>query len=132
MIDEIFLRAAVNIKKRYIDLTGDLVKYEKRMQLTKDKLDDAIKKIEEIETAAKARKSEGSNELLNSLMKVLEGVDMEGQSIEKFVDPINKGIEELAIEETELYRRICEKHPGLTEEQIVESVRERLKKENLL
>jgi hypothetical protein len=133
MIDEIFLKAAVNIKKRYFELTGDLAKYESRMMVTKDKLEDAINRIGVIEAEVKNRKNENnSKELLNEILKVLENVDMEGKSIENFIDPINKGIELLAVEETELYRRICEKHPELTENQIVECVKERLKKENLL
>lgn len=132
MIDEIFLVGAVNIKKKYIELTGSLFDYEKRMMVTKAKLDDAIKEIEKIDDEVKNRKSDGSKDLLSELIGVLEKVEIEGQAIENYMDPINKGIEVLAVEETELYRRICERHPELSEAQIVECVRERLKKEGLL
>jgi hypothetical protein len=132
MIKEVFYQAAINIKKRYYELTSDLTKYESRMLATKDKLDDAIASINKIEEVAKKNKGNNSKDLLNELLKVLDNVDQEGKSIENFMDPINKGIELLAVEETELYRRICETHPDLSEQQIVECVKERLKKENLL
>jgi cell division protein ZapA (FtsZ GTPase activity inhibitor) len=132
MIDEVFLVAAVNIKKKYYDLTGNLKDYEQRMQVTKSKLDKAIEDIEKIDAEVKSRKTDGSKDLMAELLSVLENIDNEGRAIENFMDPINKGIEKLAVEEQELYRRICEKHPSLSEAQIVESVKERLKKENLL
>lgn len=132
MIDEVFLVAAVNIKKKYYDLTGNLKDYEQRMQVTKSKLDKAIEDIEKIDAEVKNRKTDGSKDLMAELLSVLENIDNEGRAIENFMDPINKGIEKLAVEEQELYRRICEKHPSLSEAQIVESVKERLKKENLL
>ena len=49
----------------------------------------------------------------------------------KSANPINKEIERLALEEQELYKQICLNHPDLTEDQIVECVKERLLKENL-
>ncbi len=62
--------------------------------------------------------------LLNKLTK-------ETEDLENYINPINSDIEKLAIEEQELFQRIKEKHSNLTEEQIVESVRQRLIQENI-
>jgi hypothetical protein len=57
-------------------------------------------------------------------MKILDDVDDEGKSLENLVSPLNSDIEKLALEEQELYRQIKERHHALTEEQILESVRQ--------
>jgi hypothetical protein len=55
----------------------------------------------------------------------------EGKKLETLIDPINVEIEKLGREEQELYRQIVEHHPELTEDQIVNFVRDRLLKEGL-
>jgi transcriptional regulator len=110
--------------------------YQKKAQKVSDKLDETLARIEEIEKEAKeSRKSKTSSNnteyFLNELMKALQEVDDEGKSLENLVNPLNKEIEKLALEEQELYRKIKEKHFTLTDEQIIESVRDRLIKENL-
>jgi hypothetical protein len=47
------------------------------------------------------------------------------------VEPLNLEIEKLAIEEQELWRNIKEKHYNISEEDIIDSVKERLLRENL-
>jgi len=133
MIDEKFLIAAVNIKKKYINLTSDIDKYHIRAKKTIEKLDFTLKEIENIQSKLKDKKNKNldTNDVLTNMMKIISDIEDEGRSLEKYVDPLNKEIEKLAIEEQELYRKICETHYNLTEDQIVESVRKRLEKENL-
>lgn len=129
-----FLKAAVALKRRYFDLTSDLAKYESRLQMTQSKLQEAIDEVDQIDRAIKDRTNSNidSKTVADNLVKILSKIEEEGLSIEKYINPINKEIEKLAVEEEELYRRICERHNNLSEAQIVESVRQRLKKENLL
>ena len=136
MIDEVFLQNAVRIRRTYLKLSNNMDLYQKKAQQVSDKLDETLDRIEEIEKEAKeSRNSKSSSNnaeyFLNELMKALQEVDDEGKSLESLVDPLNKEIEKLALEEQELFRKIKEKHFTLTEEQIVESVRDRLIKENL-
>lgn len=136
MVDEVFLQNAVRIRRTYLKLSNNMDLYQKKAQQVSDKLDETLVRIEEIEKEAKeSRNSKSSSNnaeyFLNELMKALQEVDDEGKSLESLVDPLNKEIEKLALEEQELFRKIKEKHFTLTEEQIVESVRDRLIKENL-
>jgi chromosome segregation ATPase len=134
MIDEKFLVAAVNIKKKYISLTSDINKYHDRAKKTIEKLDLTLKEIEKIQgkmkESAKNKKLD-SNGVLNTMIKIVSEIEDEGKSLEKYIEPLNKEIEKLAVEEQELYRMICEKHSNLSEDQIVESVKQRLEKESL-
>ena len=134
MIDDKFLVAAVNIKRKYITVTSDIDKYHDRAKKTVEKLDSTLKEIESIKSTMKENamnKKLDSNEVLQSMIRIITEIENEGKSLENYIDPLNKEIEKLAIEEQELYRIICEAHSNLTEEQIVESVKERLIKENL-
>jgi predicted nucleic acid-binding Zn-ribbon protein len=135
MIDEKFLVAAVNIKRSYFKLTSNLDFYKKRAEQTLDKLKDAYGKVESLENEIKEIKSKKDTNvdpnLTAKVISILNDIEEEGTKIEKFVEPLNKEIEKLAMEEQELYRRIVESHPNLSEEQIVESVGLRLKKEGL-
>ena len=136
MVDEVFLQNAVRIRRTYLKLSNNMDLYQKKAQKVSDKLDETLARIEEIEKEAKesrnSKTSSNSTEyFLNELMKALQEVDDEGKSLEDLVNPLNKEIEKLALEEQELYRKIKEKHFTLTDEQIIESVRDRLIKENL-
>ena len=136
MVDEVFLQNAVRIRRTYLKLSNNMNLYQKKAQKVSDKLDETLARIEEIEKEAKesrnSKTSSNSTEyFLNELMKALQEVDDEGKSLEDLVNPLNKEIEKLALEEQELYRKIKEKHFTLTDEQIIESVRDRLIKENL-
>lgn len=128
MIDEKFLIAAVNIRKNYFKITSNIDFYKKRAEKTLEVLDKSLKEIDEIKNEIKNNESADT---VNSLLSLLLKVEEEGNKLEKFVDPLNKEIERLALEEQELYRVIVEKHPELSESQIVESVRKRLEKERL-
>lgn len=134
MIDEKFLVAAVNIKRKYITVTSDINKYHDRAKQTVDKLNSTLADIDNIKLKMKEdakNKKLNSTEVLESMIKIITEIEDDGKSLEKYIDPLNKEIEKLAVEEQELYRVICEKHFDLTEEQIIESVKKRLKKENL-
>jgi len=135
MIDEKFLVAAVNIKRSYLKLTSNLDFYKRRAEQTLEKLQDAYNKVEGLESEiADLKKKKDTNvdpNLTTKVLTILSEIEQEGDKIEKFVEPLNKEIEKLAMEESELYRIIVESHPNLSEDQIVESVRLRLKKEGL-
>ena len=129
MIDEKFLIAAVNIKKNYLRLTSNIDFYKIRTEKTLEVLDSSLKELEKIREDLNDKNKDIDS--INSVLSVFDKIEEEGNKIEKFVEPLNKEIEKLAIEEQELYRVIVEKHPGLSENQIVESVRKRLEKEHL-
>jgi predicted nucleic acid-binding Zn-ribbon protein len=135
MIEEKFLVAAVNIKRSYLKLTSNLDFYKRRAEQTLEKLQEAYGKVETLENEIKELKKQKDQNadpnLTTKVLSILSEIEEEGNRIEKFVEPLNKEIEKLAIEEGELYRIIVETHPNLSEEQIVEAVRLRLKKEGL-
>lgn len=134
MIDENFLQNAVRIRRTYLKMINNMDFYQNKAKEIVDRLDETIEKVNIIQQKAEESKKNnetGSQDLLNELMKILNDIEDEGHSLENLVDPLNSDIEKLALEEQELYRLIKQKHNNLTDEQIIESVKDRLIKENL-
>lgn len=134
MIDEFFLQNAVSIRRTYLKMTNNMDFYQKRAKEIVDRLELTISKINDIQKKAeegRAKKENGTMEILNDLVKILNEIEDEGKALENLVNPLNKDIEKLALEEQELYRQIKQKHSNLTDEQIISSVKDRLIQENL-
>lgn len=134
MIDEFFLQNAVSIRRTYLKMTNNMDFYQKKAKEIVDRLELTIGKINDIQKKAeegRARKENGTMEILNDLVKILNEIEDEGKALENLVDPLNQDIEKLALEEQELYRQIKQKHSNLTDEQIISSVKDRLIQENL-
>ena len=133
MIDEKFLLAAVNIKKTYIRLLSNLDLYEAKAKETLEKLGSLYDKLGVLEKDIKKPENINNDNYssVNEVLKILTELENEGIKLKSFTDPLNKKIENLALEEQELYKQISMKHSAMTEDEIVECVRKRLEKENL-
>ncbi len=134
MVDEVFLQNAVRIRRTYLKMTNNMDLYQKKAKEIVGKLDETLIKIDNLQKVAEEDKKNsvvGNQNLLNDLLGILNDIDIEGKSLEDLVSPLNQEIEKLGLEEQELYRQIKEKHYDLTDEQIIESVKNRLIKENL-
>jgi len=130
MIDEKYLRVAINIRKTYLKLINNLDLYKKMSNSILERLQETVKEIEDIEKQYHDKKISDEQSLQRAL-SVLDGVEKEGKRLEDSIDPINMEIEKLAKEEQELFRQIVERHSDLSQDQIVWIVRERLIKEGL-
>jgi hypothetical protein len=136
MIEERFLISAVNIRRKYLNVSSSLDIYHKKAKDTLNSLDTTMKKIDELkDSVSLANSGKGpkltEQDALAKLLRIIQDVEDEGKSIERLTEPINREIEKLALEEQELYQQIKITHPKLSDEQIVESVRQRLLSEGL-
>jgi|LauGreDrversion4_2_1035121.scaffolds.fasta_scaffold118959_2 hypothetical protein len=138
MVDEKYLQMSITIRRTYLKLINNLDLYRSRALQISERLEDTVKKIDELNKEAEEsakRKTTNSNisqiEVFEKLLKIIDDVDDEGKRLENLINPINIEIEKLAKEEMELYQMIVDSHPNLTEDQIVESVKDRLIKEGL-
>lgn len=129
MIDEKFLRAAVGIRRRYLEMTSDIGKYEARLKITNEKIEKALSDLDIIKQDIGKK---NSNDVISRMMELVYQVEDEGKSIQAYIDPLNEGIERLAVEEAELFSQIKRSNPNLEDDDIVKNVKDRLKVEGLL
>ncbi len=131
MIDEKYLLSAVSIRRKYLELMGNLDKYHDKAKATLNSLEEAYKKVGDLQKKINENKSEDFSSL-EEFLKILDDIEQEGKKLETLTDPINKDIEKLAQDEAQLYKSICDKYPNMTEDEIVKIVSERLEKEKLI
>jgi predicted nucleic acid-binding Zn-ribbon protein len=131
MIDEVFLKSAINIRRQYLKVSNNMEFYHNKAKDVVNKLEETLKKLDDLQKDYTVDKKISNESAINELMKILKDVEDEGNRLEKLADPMNKEIEKLSKEENELYRQIKEKHKDLTDEQIINSVQERLIREGL-
>ena len=132
MIEEKYLKMSISIRRTYLKLINNLDLYHKRALSVSSNLEETLSKLDTIQEVLDSKdKKTSSKETLDKLLNILQEIEDEGKKLETLIDPINIEIEKLGREEQELYRQIVEHHPELTEDQIVNSVRDRLLKEGL-
>lgn len=132
MIDEFFLKSAINIRREYLKISNNMDLYQKRAKEVVNILEETISKIENIQKENKKNPNISTEKNMNDLLEILKNVEEEGKRLESLVEPINKSIEKLSKEEVILYEKIKEKYKNLTDEAIVKEISDRLEKEGLL
>ena len=129
MIEEKYLQMSISIRRTYLKLINNLDLYHNRAIKVSSNLEETLAKLDTIQEGLDSKdKKMSGKETLDKLLGILQEVEDEGKKLETLIDPINVEIEKLGREEQELYRQIVEHHPELTEDQIVNSVRDRLLK----
>ncbi len=132
MIEEKYLKMSISIRRTYLKLINNLDLYHNRALKVSSNLEETLAKLDTIQENLDLKdKKPSSKETLDKILDILQEVEDEGKKLETLIDPINTEIEKLGREEQELYRQIVEHHPELTEDQIVNFVRDRLLKEGL-
>ena len=137
MIEEKYLKMAISIRRTYLKLINNLDLYHNRALKVSSNLEETLAKLDTIQEGLDSKDKEtssketSSKETLDKILNILQEVEDEGKKLETLIDPINLEIEKLGREEQELYRQIVEHHSELTEDQIVNFVRDRLLKEGL-
>ena len=132
MIEEKYLKMSISIRRTYLKLINNLDLYHNRALKVSSNLEETLAKLDTIQENLDLKdKKTSSKETLDKILNILQEVEDEGKKLETLIDPINLEIEKLGREEQELYRQIVEHHPELTEDQIVNFVRDRLLKEGL-
>ena len=130
MINEQFLQSAVRIRRTYLKLSNNMDLYHKQATKLSEILTENLEKLSKIEGDVKDKKMD-SKQAVNTLLELISNIEKQSTDLESMTDDLNKEIELLSKEEHELYRNIKEKHSDLTDEQIIESVKERLIRENI-
>jgi len=129
MIDENFIQAAIKIRRQYLKLINNLNFYKTQANKVIKNLQDIIDKLEGI---AKGSEIDRNNEATTvRLLDVLKDLEKEGKMVNELIDPLNVEIEKLAIEESQLWNKIKQKHSDIPDIQIIEYVKSKLIEQNL-
>ncbi len=129
MIDKVYIDRAVSLRKEYLELNGNLKKYEHLVTNLKDKIEGTIGNLQSI--IDNIGESSVEN-IQKKSMEYLHNLEEETQKIQKFVDPINKKLETLQKEEQALYNQIKISNPGMDNKEILSCIQDELRRIQVL
>lgn len=130
MIDEIYVKSAIRIRREYLKISNSMDMYKKRAKEVANNLEDIISDLQKIQEEA-TRKEFSSSNVIEDVQKILQEIEDEGKKLESLITPLNKEMEKLGIEEQELWRQIKLKHNDIPDDDIVEFVKNKLISEGL-
>jgi hypothetical protein len=131
MIEERFIKRAIEIRKDYLKITRDISIYEAKAKQVLEKLESTVSKLNSIQDKIKSKDITNADDASKKIMDILLEVEREGERLEKVIDPLNLKIENLRVEENELYRLIKEKYPKITDQNIIQEIQKEIINQNL-
>lgn len=131
MIQEIFLRKALNIKKKYNSIVRGIDSYEKNLKTLLSTLESKQEDFIGLKEKLDLNKFDDPDKAKNEFLKLLLELENEVNGNEIQVNSIDKQIDDLRKEELDLYKDIKQRYPELTDNQIKKEIYEYLNKMNL-
>lgn len=135
MIDDLYIDAAVRIRRTYLNLTDKLEDYEKYLNSTVKLIDSTLLEVDKLSKEIegyKNTKNVSQEEPLMKLLDIINRLESDSKKLEEYINPLNQSIERLRSEEIELYKNIKLRYPNISDNYIITMVNEKLEKEGLL
>lgn len=131
MIQEIFLKRALNIRKEYISIKYNISSYEKNIKDILMILEEKAVDLNELKTKLDENKINDPEMAKSQLLKIMMELESEINNSETFINNLNKNIDKLKEDETQLFRDIKQRYPEMNDSEIKNEVQEYIKKLNL-
>jgi hypothetical protein len=124
MIDKQYLDSAKNIRYEFLNLSKKLDSYHKELTQLFEYLQNVTKELNELNTneVSKIKSASDATIIGNKIVKKMEEIESEEQKLLNLVKPINDRIDRLREEENILYKKIKEKYPSLSDEEIKKEI----------
>ena len=135
MIDDLYIDAAVRIRRTYLNLTDKLEDYEKYLNSTVKLIDSTLLEVDKLSKEIegyKNTKNVSQEEPLMKLLDIINRLESDSKKLEEYINPLNQSKERLRSEEIELYKNIKLRYPNISDNYIITMVNEKLEKEGLL
>ena len=128
MIDPYFIESAKRIRKNFLKTDSDLTNYHIEIKNLLKFLDEkvkALKNIEDNEFRNKPSKEEVER-VAKLIMDEIHSIEKEQRNLAKRVNILNDDILLIQKEEELLYKKIKERYPNYTDDQIREEIQDNL------
>lgn len=125
MIDKSYIESAKTIRKEFLELDSSLSDYK---MYVKDLTDSFMRIAGELQQWKdnQLMKESSVQSAGEFMLKKLDEIEQETEKLNKKIEPINSKMEKLREEENKLYRKIKERYPTLSDEQIVRQIQENI------
>lgn len=125
MIDKSYIESAKTIRKEFLELDSSLSDYKRYV---KELTDGFMRIAGELQhwKENKLMKESSVQSAGEFMLKKLDEIEQETEKLNKKIEPINSKMEKLREEENKLYRKIKERYPTLSDEQIIRQIQENI------
>ncbi len=131
MIQEIFLKKAVQIRKDYLRLRSGINFYENSIKDLLKMIENKSQELNDFKEDLDKSKITDAEEAKSKLLKIIMDIENEYNSSNFQINKIDKDIEKLKQEELELFRQIRQRYPEMSDKDIKQEVQNYLEKMNL-
>ena len=131
MIQEIFLKKAVQIRKDYLRLRSGINFYENSIKDLLKMIENKSQELNDFKEDLDKSKITDAEEAKSKLLKIIMDIENEYNSSNFQINKIDKDIEKLKQEELELFRQIRQRYPEMSDKEIKQEVQNYLEKMNL-
>jgi uncharacterized membrane protein len=130
MIQEIYLKRAIKIRKEYLKIVKDIHSYELIAKDLITCISDRKKELEDLLESLNQNKIHNADVAKQKLDEIVLKTEDDMNKIDTSIDDLNKKMDKLREEEMYLYREIKQVYSDLPDEQIRNYIQEALKKQN--
>jgi len=131
MIQEIYLKRAIKIRKEYLKIVKDINSYELIAKDLITCISDRKKELEDLLESLNQNKIHNADVARQKLDEIVLKTEDDMNKIDTSIDDLNKKMDKLREEEMYLYREIKQVYSDLPDDQIRNYIQEALKKQNL-
>lgn len=131
MIQEIYLKRAIKIRKEYLKIVKDIHSYELIAKDLITCISDRKKELEDLLESLNQNKIHNADVARQKLDEIVLKTEDDMNKIDTSIDDLNKKMDKLREEEMYLYREIKQVYSDLPDDQIRNYIQEALKKQNL-
>ena len=128
MIDKQYIESAKSIRAEFLSLSKKLDSYHKELGSLSKFLENVSEELEQLKNleVSKIKTSSDAMVVGDKIMKKMQEIEVEEQKLIKLVKPINDRIDKLREEENILYKKIKEKYPNLSDDEIKKDIAQHL------
>ena len=131
MINDLFLKKAVEIRKEYLKITKDIESYERSIRDLLKLIENSSSDLNDFMGKLNNNKILSSEDAKNDLLKIILNLENEYNNNEKQINLLNEGVENLKKSELNLFKEIKQRYSDISDSDIKKEVQEYIAKLNL-
>lgn len=114
MINEFYLRKALNIKKDYISVISDINNYENIAKNILKVVETKLSELNDLQSKINEKKLTSVEVAKDELLKIIIDLEEESNSVELLVNNLTKKMDKLKEEEVLLFNELKAEYPNLS------------------
>lgn len=128
MINELYIKQAINIRRKYLDIKRDISAYEKTVKEILEIIQIKVSELQELQKKIVEKKFNSVDSAKNEMTRIILNLESEINVIDKKIKKLNQNIEDLQKEEMKLFKDIKISYPKLKDSEIRQTIQKEVSK----